>query len=359
MKKLASFGIAVMIFLSFLTAVHICAITCLPKNDKELGYWVSYEKDASYLMLSENIADDASLILGSSELRRFKRNVCNPYVLFNRDNLDVMCIGSAVNQSLNHAILVAALGPKVHSGKVVLILSPTWFYSDRDSAGRYGMRFSKTFYHAAISNNSLTPETRNKIRSITRDAFGGSEPVDFMEQEKDISRSVFAWLTSGQKDTRRAERKVQSGDIDFGRLMSENEQTEGNRLNRRFNMYKNAKMLLPGVFDESKGKNRNKNFETSNEYEYLQLFLDVCREHGIKPMLVLQPMNGKWYDYTGLSKEKRQVCYDRIREIASKNNVELADFSNDEYTQGFFSDSVHPSKKGWLMINEQIYKYIK
>ena len=89
----------------------------------------------------------------------------------------------------------------------------------------------------------------------------------------------------------------------------------------------------------------------------MQLFLDICKDLKIEPLLISVPVNGRWYDYTGFSKEDRNQYYQNIRDIASKNNVELADFSDKEYELYFLKDIMHLGWKGWVYLDEAIYNF--
>lgn len=118
------------------------------------------------------------------------------------------------------------------------------------------------------------------------------------------------------------------------------------------------KQILPHL-EEKKGSMAGGSYASSPEYGDLECFLRVCRETGIKPMLVLMPVNGYWYDYTGFSAKERQKYYDHIRKAAEECGAELADFSTDEYTPYFFLDKVHLGWKGWLAVDESIYNFAK
>ena len=74
-------------------------------------------------------------------------------------------------------------------------------------------------------------------------------------------------------------------------------------------------------------------------------------------MLVMMPVNGYWYDHTGFPKKERQNYYENIRNLAKEYGVPVADFGDDEYTKYFFIDKVHLGWKGWLAVNESIYKF--
>lgn len=100
-------------------------------------------------------------------------------------------------------------------------------------------------------------------------------------------------------------------------------------------------------------------YSDSKEYEDLELLLDLCRELDIEILLISMPVNGRWYDYTGFSKEKREDYYNKIREISKKYKVSLADFSDKEYELYFLKDIMHCGWKGWTYIDEEVYKFYK
>ncbi len=89
----------------------------------------------------------------------------------------------------------------------------------------------------------------------------------------------------------------------------------------------------------------------------LKAFLAVCREMEIEPLVVILPVNGYWYDYTGYGKEARAKYYERIRALLNEEQVSYADLSGEEYTRYFFEDGIHPSGKGWTKINEILYRF--
>lgn len=102
-----------------------------------------------------------------------------------------------------------------------------------------------------------------------------------------------------------------------------------------------------------------KGYQTGPEFDDLRCFLTVCRELGVEPMIVVVPVNGYYYDYTGFPKEARQAYYAKVKGIAEEYGAKVADFSDQEYTKYFFEDRVHLGKKGWLMVNESLYEFYK
>lgn len=121
--------------------------------------------------------------------------------------------------------------------------------------------------------------------------------------------------------------------------------------------YKRLEPHLPA----KKGMNSDavKGYQTGPEFDDLACFLQVCRELDIEPMLVIVPVNGYYYDFTGFPKEARQKYYEKVRGVAGEYGARIADFSDQEYTKYFFEDRVHLGKKGWVMVNESIYEFYK
>ena len=71
------------------------------------------------------------------------------------------------------------------------------------------------------------------------------------------------------------------------------------------------------------------------------------------------PANGKWSDYTGIDSETRQVAYNKIKEIAQKNNIEVMDYSSKEYEEYYMFDAMHLGWRGWIDFERDLYKLKK
>ncbi len=112
-----------------------------------------------------------------------------------------------------------------------------------------------------------------------------------------------------------------------------------------------------GIYDAYWEKNsgydveRGQNFsEADDEYADFSCFLDVCREVGLEPLVVVLPVHGAWYDREGVPASERQAYYERIRRLCDKAGAAYADFSSCEYEKYFLCDTVHPGWRGWVRI---------
>ena len=66
---------------------------------------------------------------------------------------------------------------------------------------------------------------------------------------------------------------------------------------------------------------------SQQEYDDFELMLDVCRQVGVEPLIVIQPVKGKAYDQTIYTREVREAYYTTIRAICDRMGAEVADFS--------------------------------
>ena len=93
------------------------------------------------------------------------------------------------------------------------------------------------------------------------------------------------------------------------------------------------------------------------EFEDFRLFLDVCRETGIEPLVVLMPLKGELFDETVYTADVRAQWYDRMKAICDEYGVEYVDFSPYEYDPYFLYDMAHFGWTGWVHVNRAIYEF--
>jgi D-alanine transfer protein len=95
--------------------------------------------------------------------------------------------------------------------------------------------------------------------------------------------------------------------------------------------------------------------EESNQWEDMELLLKVLRELGAKPLLLSNPQNSLYSSKKGYSRGAREVVYQRLRELARRYEVTLLDFAEFDgdmrYLSGRFD---HPSDLGWLYYDKAL-----
>ena len=214
-----------------------------------------------------------------------------------------------------------------------------------------------------METDAATLERVKKYEDITIN--DELDPVSYLEM---YSYNLFRefrlryQLNKELSDINESESKeIKFEDIDFDALMEKAEQAGREECtNNSFginNEYYNS--YVKDNYESSKNSNINGSYTSSPEYGDLRLFLDVCKETGIDPLIVSVPCNGRWYDYTGFPKENRQQYYQNIRDICDEYDVELADFSYKEYELYFLKDVMHMGWKGWVYFDEAVYEFYK
>lgn len=340
-------------------------------------------RNSDKFLINKILDENTALILGSSELYS-RDEIGFPSYLFGNQNSDfkTVLMGQGYMQSLHQAIVVGANSNIIKNGKTAIIMSPQWFSKSGLQSEQYASRFSEISYFNMLQNKDLSIETKKKITKRLKFLLKSSP-----QQLSRINEYEATYLTNKKKPLSNIKCKlffdflvlknrlslietlnksnydqppiIKKEDIDFGNLILKAEQAGRNSSqNNDFgieNDYFN-KYIKPNL-EKSKNNSKYNTLDVSPEYDDFCLFLEVCEELNIEPLVILVPLNGVWSDYTGLSKEQRNKYYSNIRKICKDKNVELADFSDKEYEKYFFKDIMHVGWKGWVYIDEAIYKF--
>lgn len=386
MKNIKAFLIAFLLFAVTAAGCHVYISSRADLNNPEFSTWSEDEKSRNRSGLVENLNEASVPVFGSSEFQHGTDTPYHPAQVFAGTSLNPMLIGAGYYQSLSHAIALAAIEPALQQRKAVLFISPQWFRRPGVVVQAFSSRFSETLYQGMLENEKLSDETRDYIRqrthlllaadTKTRDRVIQHETL-VLEEKGNLSERFFdaAWscfleekerfqltaleLKDGIGPGDGVIRQEENTEPDWETLLQMAEE-EGDRENQnQFYMDPDQYERLEPYLPEKKGMNSDavNGYQKSPEYDDLRCFLQVCQELEIEPLLVIIPVNGYYYDYTGFPQEARQRYYENIRNVAKDYNAKTADFSDQEYTKYFFEDRVHLGKKGWVMANESIYRF--
>ena len=385
MKRVTAFLIAFILFSGTVLGIHTLIDKKAHFDPHSFGSWISSYKFFATEEIKENMNENTILTLGSSEFRHGKKMSSHPANLFKDNALNMMMVGAGYYQSLFHAVELSALSDGVKNKKVVLILSPQWFTKEGVLAPAYASRFSDETFVAMLQNKKLSQKTKDYMIQRSKALLSGDpqtkERVERYERvflnknpsfyDRQYVRFYRGFLAEKSKvgiaaaaavkgvEPYNPKKRVQSKEPDWAayNAIARKEGQKGSKDNPFYvanRVYR--KNILPKL-DKTKNSSRNASYAESPEYDDLRCFLNVCRETGIQPMLVLMPVNGYWYDHIGFPKTERNAYYKNIRKLAAEYGADLADFAKDEYTRYFFLDKVHLGWKGWLDINESIYRF--
>ena len=354
------------------------AQTSLVRDEWNYGYVYSGAKSQSTAFVTADMREGDMLLFGSSELSTPPSLVPEvPAVVFGRNNygLQLACVGEAFDQSLWHAIAAGAYAPHVSNKRVAIIVSPSWFFDGGVDNSVFQTRFSYPLYRAFMRNEALSDDVRTyvsrrlteqgvdnavvraprasnpaaaindlvfsaiadlKLRNSLRALEGtGIERVDANDEAKVLTPPFAKWRKHALEDA--AARSTNEWGFDDG-FYAEN-----------VGEYK----------DQIKDRLAGETFADTPEYDDFGLFLRVCQETGLEPLVVVSPLSGTYYDWVGIDEQTRRSCYDHIIEICNAYGVQVANFSDKEYETYFLNDQVHFGWTGWVDVEEAIYAFAK
>lgn len=386
MKKVYAFLIAIILVLISVKGIDVYLKKQLTNNIDKLYYYNSDIKNSNDYVMDNILKKETIVVLGSSELFSNDEIAYPPYLYnYGYSNYNSILMGRGYMQSIHHAMSIGALSNNIKNNKVVLIISPQWFTEAHLSSDIYSSRFSEANYIEFLKNKNISKENKMKVAErleslLTSDPtelekinkyediylyHNDVNPINFLKikiYDGFINLKNNYNLTKEFKNINNSinyNNYVDANEINYNKLLEKAESiakiqcttNEFGISDNYFNTY------VKDNLESRKNSEQNSSYVKSKEYDDLQLFLDICKDLKIEPLLISVPVNGRWYDYTGFSKEDRNQYYQNIRDIASKNNVELADFSDKEYELYFLKDIMHLGWKGWVYLDEAIYNF--
>ncbi|MDR2977423.1 MAG: D-alanyl-lipoteichoic acid biosynthesis protein DltD [Streptococcaceae bacterium] len=109
-----------------------------------------------------------------------------------------------------------------------------------------------------------------------------------------------------------------------------------------------------------KGRLANASYLKSPEYTDFQQLLNVFAENHDDVLFVIQPVNGSWYEYLGLTEQKLQEFSSKIRQqLSSQGFNQIADFTSMYNTPYAIDDTIHFGNRGWLAVDQEIKKFME
>ena len=382
MKKCNALGLAFLLFSFTVLVIHL-GIKRLDFTGPSFDAWVNDDKLLYSRAITENLTSTSIPVFGSSEFRHGRSTPYHPAKVLSGQPFRLMLIGAGYYQSLSHATALAAMGDELPQKQAVFILSPQWVRGKGVSSQVYTSRFSEYNYIQMLQNPHLSDETKNyilertdkllkadpamakRVKSyqrvyLTKDAtflekLSCKIYLSFLEDKLMVSLSLKA-LAGGVS----SQEYPQGAPEPNWKALSEKAAVDGAKANTTnpFGMDNGFYNLYKNNYIKSKKDSATKaDYLNSQEYGDMICFLKVCQDLQIKPLLVSLPFNGPWYDYMGLSAEKRQEYYEKIQAIAQDYGAELLDLSSYEYTPYFFEDNTHIAREGWVKLNEGLYQF--
>lgn len=337
-------------------------------------------KDKGQIILERSADNGNVMLLGSSELGSWVQQ--NPVNMFPNTTLDsdITIVGQAYVQSLLHAMKV---GTEAFSDnkRVALVVSMQWFYGEDIDRDGFAANFSEYQFFCFMNNERLSKESKLYICERT------DELLEEIQGYDDIK--VYAWLYAQDnvlgdvgltllkpyysvrekvleirdkwdtyqllKQTQTEAEQPEVKDIDWQKAMKDAEREgAGYCTNNDFYVDDNYySTYLEPAMDSLEGV-ESETVLTSKEMEDYEMFLQICRENGVEPYIIIMGTNGKYYDYVGIDSGRRNQLYDEVQKRAEDAGVEYLRLSDKEYEPYFMVDVMHLGWKGWLYVDQQI-----
>jgi D-alanine transfer protein len=333
-------------------------------------------------------------IYGSSELnlqRAYSRplhatNLFHDYPT----GFTVFPVGMAETTALINLQKLAAVGPALEGRKVVVSLSPNWFF-DRVTARAdgYAGNFSPLHAGELVFNTRLSLQLRQDAarRMLEYAATVAHRPLlkIALENLADGSPFSLAWydalLPLGLLHNAILRYQDHWNVVSYLWKHPEwSRSLTSSRAGRPLDwptLYRQAEELYPAQCNSNdlgidnrlwKRKLRQellrrrntlsdeaffRALETNQEWIDLELLLRELTEIGARPLLVSMPIHGGWYDQVGISYTARTAYYQKLRELGARYYMPVVDFADHDADRTFCQDEFgHPAPRGLLYFSQ-------
>jgi D-alanine transfer protein len=328
------------------------------------------------------------MLLGSSELgSKVQQNPTNLFP-FNGANYDVSTFGVAHIQNLQHGTMLGGSNMYNENSKLAMVVSLQWF-EENGGIGKdeFSFGFSSIQFYQFLDNPEISLENKQYYAGRIMDLLESSE----MFKEEYIYAKAFLGESIGDKiiyygsypyfkfKKSLLETRDKIAALKELRVMPEKEETEiikeidfekeyiiaeeqgeslvtNNRFYAEDDYYDE---YLRDIEEALENKNEAVDLMNSVEYDDFKFNLDVCKDLGIKPYIILMNVNGWYYDYIGITEDKRTEFYNKLESIATEKGFDVLNLQEHEYEKYYLTDVMHLGWKGWLNVSEEMSNHFK
>lgn len=350
-------------------------------KDNSIRYSTSYEKYKSRDILTSNITPNTLVLLGSSELVATINEDYHPNKIFNYNDFNIMQIGTSYSQNIVQASTLGSIEGAMTKRKVAIVESVQWFEKDGTHQDAFLNKASQEHIFQTLSNEKISKETKEKlIDRIIEITKGNKLQNDLYKKYKsyfiegkgtfidkkllELDNTIYSFKLKQTFYQKHAKSDYPSlgdktPDYDWEKMTNQfveevKKKTDNNDYavdNNYYNTY------LKDRYTSLKNSNKDLSYLESPEYSDMELFLTVAKELGIEVEVIIFPVNGKWNDYTGVSREMRKQTYKKIEDVAKKHGATVLNYGNREYDDYFLFDVMHVGVKGWMEVEKELYKF--
>ena len=321
---------------------------------------------------------------GSSEWIRF--DSMHPAVLAEKYNRSYRpyFLGQAGAASLNQYFGMQQILPELENKQAVFVISPQWFTETEYEPAVFRRYFNTDQLGAFLENQSGDVSSRyaasrlmkkypnvvlgdivKKITEGERLSEIDKTLIDTLARFNEKQSFLFGQLSvnDGEKYRDRVEKYLK----DLPDKFSYDELREIAVKDAEANTTNNDMGMENRFYDTQikkdlkkwKDYQKNYNFLKSSEYNDLQLVLNQFANSKVNVLFVIQPVNKKWMDYTGLNQDMYQHAVEKIRyQLESQGFTNIADFSKNGAEPYFVKDTIHIGWLGWLAFDKAVDPFL-
>ena len=316
-------------------------------------------------------------LLGSSELGQTAEDSAHPARFFEENDLgfSLISLGAGGYQSLWAAIETAALDQcgALPQKKIAFLIGDQWFMNEGGCTPEAFLNsFSDEAFRECMESPGLTEETKRQIRKRVEELGVDAQTVSDLADNSivaNVNRAVSDFVSGGERRAALAEGLAVNvpfehgeglvGRPDWDALMERAEQ-EGAAActNNEYGIY--DEYFDTYVSDVVWGQHfEGEPFAGWSETEFsdLRLFLTVCKELGVTPLLVIEPVNGEYYDIQPYTKESRAEFYEKLRDVLDEAEVDYLDLSGHDYDKYYLRDVMHLGWKSWVEVDRALCEF--
>lgn len=340
--------------------------------------WGSPKLIAEMVKARESEGRETDILLGSSELGYIVQDSAHPTRFFSENNygFDFMPLGGAGYQSLWATIEVAALDEcgALPQKKIALLIGNQWFMNEAGCTPEAFLNsYSSEALQECVDNPKLSENLKDRI--LDRVSSLGADWQSEVLREPSIIEKLNkvisgAWKEGSRRDELqdslmangpycKQDTSVAKPDWDYALTLAEQE-GEKACTNNEYGI--NDEYFNTYVSDVPWGSYyKGEPFANWSEVEFsdLKLFLEVCKELAIAPLLIIEPVNGVYYDIQPYTKESRAQFYDKLRHVLDEAEVEYLDLSGHDYDKYYLRDVMHLGWKGWVEVDKALYQFYR
>jgi D-alanine transfer protein len=313
-------------------------------------------------------------LYGSSELVRPATNKAANFFRTYPSGFNVFSVGKAGAASLILAEKLSSIGSGLRGKKVVISISPTWFFHENVPANYYDGNFSLLQAGELIYSRRLSfdfkrdvarrmlayPKTLGKspllsftLRQLASDSpisrliYYGILPLGLLENGilriQDHCEMLFyiskeQWQTHSQ--VRHSPRAIEWDKLIANVAAEVRTHTDSD----------------PEPIGPEEGSERFAARE-QNAHEWIdfELLLRALKELGARPLLLSIPIDGKYFDRFGVGRSFRDLYYKRIQGLAEAHQMPLIEFERHDLDEDFLAGHHdHLTEKGWIYFDKVI-----